>query len=308
MTTTRAQTLADGGLVERGRRANWILPSLLVFVLAACAQTDSRLERSSLAAGVPAQQAIALPPPGGPAIIGVVERRYANAIQQDIALATKSAVPGQNLLRVQMFGPVGAEGGDTRLPDLPLSETEVWREMRRRLPGVAMQRSPLYTQNSYGPFGYAIGRHGAGDLCLYAWQRIAGSRSGAPFANVGTVQVRLRLCHANASEQSLLATMYGYTINTAFSDSAWNPYGSPPPADPRLGNTGQPIHPAGPFGFEATLEEEPRPAARPPAPRRAAAPARQPLPVPPPGAPVVPLPPGEAEGGPRPIIPPPPKE
>ncbi len=279
---------------------------LLGLALAACSQTDSRLERSSLANDVEAQQAIILPPPGGPAIVGVVERRYANAIQQEIALGTNSSVPGQNLLRVQMFGPVGAEGGDTRLPDTPLSEAGIGREMRRALPGIAMQRSPLYTQNSYGPFGYALGRRGARDLCLYAWQRITGSKSGAPFANMGTVQIRLRLCRAGASEQSLLAVMYGYTVNTSFSTSAWNPYGRPPPADSRLGNTGQPIHPNGPFGFEPTLEVLPAQPAR--APRRAPAPAQQAIPSPPPGAPVVPPPPAEPEQGTPPIVPPPPTD
>ncbi len=307
MTATRAHTPA--GNLSLGKRisvARILLP-LFGLALAACSQTDSRLDRSSLANDVEAQQAIILPPPGGPAIVGVIERRYANAIQQDIALATSSAVPGQNLLRVQIFGPVGAEGGNTRLPDTPLSEGGIGREMRRALPGIAMQRSPLYTQNSYGPFGYALGRRGARDLCLYAWQRIPGSKSGAPFANMGTVQLRLRLCQAGASEQSLLAVMYGYTVNTSFAATAWNPYGKPPPADPRLGNTGQPIQPNGPFGFEATLEAPPAPPP-PPVRRRAPAPARQEIPAPPPGAPVVPPPPGDAQQSAPPIVPPPPTQ
>lgn len=273
--------------------------------LAACAES-TRLERSSLAGSVPAQQAIALPPPGGPAVLSVIERRYSNAIEQNVVLSTSSAAPGQNLLRVRLFGPVGSDGGGTALSDGPLSQAALNREMRELLPGVAMQRSPLYTQNSYGPFGYAVGRPGANDLCLYGWQRIAGSRDGAPFANTGTVEVRLRLCQTGASEQSLLAVMYGYTVNTSFSGSAWNPYRRPPPADPRLGSTGQPIHPAGPGGFETVLE--PLPAAAPRRPRRVpeTAPARQI--APPPGAPVVPPPPPDGEVAPAPVVPPPPEQ
>ena len=221
---------------------------------------------------VPATQAIALPPPGGPAVISVIERRYANAIQQNIVLATEAAAPGENFLRVQMFGPVGREAGDTRLTDRPIALAGISSEMRQSFPGIAMQRSALYAQNSFGPFGYAFGRHGSRDLCLYAWQRIAGSTQGAPFANMGAIQTRLRLCQAGATEQSLLAVMYGYTLNSAFSSEAWNPLGKPPPADPRLGQTGQPIYPSS-MSLQAPPAEQTAPA-----PRRRSPPA---LPVPP---------------------------
>jgi len=304
METTGARTLAGSGLMVGKLRPYRLLPPLLGLVLTACAHNDTRHGRFALASGVPPQQAIALPPPGGPSVVGVVERRYANAIQQDIALATNSSVPGQNLFRVQMFGPVGAKAGEIPLIDRPPHEADLRREMRTQLPGVVMQRSPLYTQNGYGPFGYAVGRRGANDLCLYAWQRITGAGNGAPFAGGGTIQVRLRICQTGASEQGLLAFMYGYTINASFEKSNWNPYGTPAGADPRLGALGQPIVPSATSGYDAMLD--PPPAAA-PAPARSARRPAPPPPTPPPGAPVVPAPP-PAEALPAPVIPPPPPE
>ncbi|MGS1096723.1 cellulose biosynthesis protein BcsN (plasmid) [Aquamicrobium terrae] len=268
--------------------------SVLAVVVAACAQPN-RLERSSLTESLPAQQALVLPPPGGPAVVGVIERRYSNAIQQDVVLAAETAVPGQNLLRIQAFGPVGS-GGTTALVDRHLSGAAIGREMRGLLPGVAMRRSALYAQNAYGPFGYATGRHGKSDLCLYAWQRIAASQANAPLGSRGTIQIRLRVCRAGATEQALLAIMHGYTINASFAGSGWNPYGPPSPADPRLGRTGQPIHSAGPPVPQASDDPEPAPAPVRRSPTPVAAPVLQTLPAPPAGAPTVPPPPAAAAG------------
>lgn len=280
--------------------------------LAACAQQPVRLEESALSREREITDAMALPPPGGPAVIGVVERVFANAIQQEIVLSTSAKVPGQNTLQIQFFGPVGSSGGDTPLSDTPPSESVVAREMRHALPGIRMVRSPLYVQNSYGPFGYATGRSHSGDLCLYAWQRISGLKSDASLATRGSVQVRLRLCQTGATEDGLLAVMYGYTINSAFAGYTWNPYGTVPAADPRLGVTGQPIHPRGLSGSELITVSAPRDLSAPrptrrPQPAAAAvvtsAPALPPVPV---NAPVVPLPPALSSTQAMPQVPAPP--
>ncbi|MEO3385372.1 cellulose biosynthesis protein BcsN [Mesorhizobium sp. CAU 1741] len=301
MVTTGATTLAGNRFLQQASR---LLAPLLALALGACVASPTRLEQASLARSVPAADAIALPPPGGPAVVGVVERRYANAIQQDIALGATTSVPGQNLMRVQMFGPVGSDGSTTRLPDHGLREAELRREMRAALPGIAMQRSPLYVQNGYGPFGYATGTSGR-NRCIYAWQRIVPNRGSSPFSSRGSVQMRLRVCQIGASERGLLALMYGYTINSSFSGFGWNPYGTPSAADPRLGQTGKPIVPASSGGFDAMLDPPPAP----PVPRRSATPRRVPAvptpAAPPAGAPIVPPPP-RIETVPAPIVPPPP--
>ena len=197
---------------------------------------------------VDTSQAFALPPPGGPSIVSVIERPYNNAVQQEILLATTARTPGQNVLRVQFFGPLKANltGGD-KLRDSQLGVTDISREMRGTRPGIVMHRSPNYVQNRYGPFGYASGRSRSGDTCVYAWQRIRPGESQSRWlTGRGSIQVRLRLCDSNLTEQQLLAFMYGYSVNAAFNDYSWNPYGDAPGPAENLGKSGEDIYPSGP--------------------------------------------------------------
>ncbi|MET0721253.1 MAG: cellulose biosynthesis protein BcsN, partial [Tardiphaga sp.] len=220
-----------------------LLISLLLF---ACAGADP--ETTSTVRTVPAETAFALPPPGGPAIVTISERRYSNAIQQDIALSTSSRTIGQNLLRISLFGPVNFRlAPQATLSDSSLAGTNISHEMRDQLPGVRMTISPYYVQNQYGPFGYAVGRALSGDLCLYAWQRIRPARSTL-IRNRGTISLRLRVCDKRASEEQLLAIVYGLTINAFFSDIQWNPYGDPPGMPASLGRTGSPVYPTSESG------------------------------------------------------------
>src|SRR5690606_3069830 len=95
------------GVIRRSVNAVKILTLVMgATALAACGQTTT-IERASLAVKADAHEAVALPPPGGPAVISVIERRFSNAIQQDIILSTSATTPGQNMLRVQMFGSIG---------------------------------------------------------------------------------------------------------------------------------------------------------------------------------------------------------
>lgn len=294
-----------------GLRKSHMAAVLGILSLVGCAQ-PTQLGRSSLASNPSPEEAIVLPAPGGLSVVGVVERRFTNAIEQQIALATNALVGGQNFIRVQIFGPVGSEAAESALAIPAISDGALAREMRQHLPGVPMSRSPLFVQNDYGPFGYAVGRAGSGDLCFYGWQRIGGASSGAPFSNVGIIHLRMRICQTGASEQSLLAAMYGFTINTAFSARSWNPYGSPPPADPRLGSIGQPIYPVAPAGGATVLDAEPAAPARAPTPRRVtAAPVAAPpeRPAVPANAPIVPPPPAAQDSQQAvPVIPSPPAD
>jgi hypothetical protein len=271
-------------------------------VLAACAGR-TEVDRAALNQVKAAGEAFVIPPPGGPAIIGVVERRYSNAIEQTIALSTDARLPGQNQFTIQLFGPMGREAGETALDDPRMPDAAIGREMRALLPGISMRRSPLYVQNGFGPFGYATGSTAAGDLCLYAWQRLS---SGPSLVSSGSVQIRLRLCQARATEQSLLGTMYGFTVNASFADKRWNPFGPAPSADPRLGARGQPIRPDGSSGIETAIAPAP---SRPTRPRHVPAPVPEAPPqadLPPPGAPVVPAPPDATADEGQVTVPPPP--
>ena len=300
------RTAKAPGQIGVGRCAKLGTMLLAAATLAACGH-ETRIDRHALNQLAAPTDAVALPPPGGPAVLSVIERRYSNAIQQDIVLAASTRVPGQNLLRVQMFGPVGVDGGDTALTNRHPGEASIASEMRALIPNVRMQRSSLFVQNSYGPFGYAVGRHISGDTCLYAWQRIRRS-TGGPFGNnMGTIQVRLRLCQSGATEEALMAVMYGYTIISAFDDPRWNPLGAPAPADPRLGKTGQPIYPtaAGVYQF---LVAQHKPAPSPRVARTLAARPSSPEPAQPPSGPLVPPPPGPAAATTVTVPPPPPEQ
>lgn len=220
---------------------------ILISLLAGCAAGGAPQILVSTRT-VDTSQAFALPPPGGPSIVSVIERPYNNAVQQEILLATSARTLGQNVLRVQFFGPVkvNLSGGD-KLRDSQLGVTDISREMRGTLPGIVMHRSPNYVQNRYGPFGYASGRSRSGDTCVYAWQRIRPGESQSRWlTGRGSIQVRLRLCDLNLTEQQLLAFMYGYSVNAAFNDYSWNPYGDAPGPAENLGKSGEDIYPSGP--------------------------------------------------------------
>jgi hypothetical protein len=265
----------------------------LATTLAGCASGDGRfgLDVVSQAAAVPASRALVVPPPAGPPIVGVVERSYANAVVQNVALATRAATPGQSeiVVRALRGGPAG-EGETATLDDGRMSADAIAREMDERLPGIDMRASLAYTQNKYGPFGFATGSPGNGDLCLYAWQRIERTNGWVFERDRGVVSIRLRLCEAGRTEAELLRTAYGLTFQG--SARGFKPFDEPPGPSAYLGATGAPIYP---IDMVAAVED------RPPVPERRLRshrpPARAPEPVietaddePLPGYPTVPSP------------------
>ncbi|MDM9628714.1 cellulose biosynthesis protein BcsN [Rhizobium sp. S152] len=263
----------------------------LAGMLAACTSSGN-VRLPNAAETVASEQALALPPPGGPSIVSVVQHRRGNGVEQNISLFTSSSVQGQNFLKIQMLGASGSTSGTGGAPYRMISESGISREMFAAAPGVPMTRSATFLQNSYGPFGYASGRSRDGDTCIFAWQQIRSSRSAMTQArNFGMIQVRLRLCDARATERQLLAVVYGYTIIGTLDGEIWNPYGPQQGADPTIGRTGSPIYPdAGgyremPMGIG--YEPQPTVISRAPAVRRAAAPARA---APVQAAPVLPQP------------------
>ncbi|WP_427026058.1 cellulose biosynthesis protein BcsN [Aureimonas ureilytica] len=278
--------------------------ALALALLAGCA-TRGEIDRFSAVRDVSPREAFVMPGAGGPSILGVLERRYNNGVEQEIVLSGGGFVSSSNMMRVQFIGPVDeSTSGRTALSERSLARTEIGRELRQEFPGVAMVRSPLYVQNRYGPFGYATGRSGA-TACLYAWQRMSGTDDATLILRPrGIINLRLRLCEAGASEAQLLSVMYGLGINAFLNHFSWVPYGAPPGPDAALGETGAPIYPVAPAGppIGYTPPAPPEPAPAPPPPRRArpAAPRVERVAAPPPQV-VQPLP---APVGP--LVPPPP--
>lgn len=198
---------------------------------------------------VPVAEALILPEPGStPRVVTVLETDYLNAVEQEIVLETQARTPGQNAIHVVFFGPVkGRTGWENLKQDDYLNDELLDEEMLERVPGVAMHVSNYFVQNRYGPFNYAIGNAGNGELCIYAWQRI---QSQVPLYVIwrdrGILSMRLRLCQVGASEQDLLRVMYRYSINGYFLPQAWQPYGKPMGEPVGLGQIGGPMaYPSG---------------------------------------------------------------
>lgn len=265
------------------RSAFLIFP--LLTMLSACAGEPTRMGASTKL--VEAEEAILMPPPGSFSVAGITQKRFSNGLQQEIFLSTTSAVPGQNVVQMRLYGTRNdLRYRDDHLRFRTVTEAGIDAEMRGTLPGIPMKRSPYLVQNDYGAFGYAFGRPSPTELCLYAWQQLRTPEGEKPpFAGFGAVQIRVRLCETGATERKLLAFMYGYSIIGAVDDMRWNPYGSPGPVSDRLGHSGNPIYPPELSGGAAEDAEAPRPAAVAAArPARRAAPPVEPAPVALPGA------------------------
>lgn len=237
---------------------------LAIPLLAAACTTRPELGFATLMTEVPATRAIVVPPPGGPSIVAVLERKYRNGVSQEIALSTASLVPGQNAFYVSLASgtsPPSEIDDVLTVPGLALMQDRVQREMEERLPGIEMQTSLVYVQNKYGPFGFATGRSPGGDTCLYAWQRIEPDEP-AILVPGGVISIRLRLCDATATQEQLLRSMYGFTIAAYGLAATWNPYGSPPPVPEQLGRIDAPVYPLGLNGGASTIVVRERRVAR----------------------------------------------
>ncbi|MBN9027588.1 cellulose biosynthesis protein BcsN [Kaistia sp. MMO-174] len=235
--------------------------ALALASLAACGSIGGRnIQSGSIATSVTIDKAFVDMPPGGPGVVGVIERHYANSTTQEIVLSNRSHTPGQNMVTATLFGPVKSVTGPENTQANPaITLSAIGAEMRQALPGVPMRVSPYYAQNRYGSFGYAMGGSAQGDTCIYAWQRI---RTPDLDSNMtigqGTITLRLRLCEPNTTEANLLAVMTGMTISSYIMAANWNPYGGAPPIPADLGRLGTTVLPTA--QVTPQLAPEPAPA------------------------------------------------
>ncbi|MBB3773346.1 hypothetical protein FHS55_003981 [Angulomicrobium tetraedrale] len=199
-----------------------------------------------------------LPEPGAaPRVLAVLETDYLNAVQQEIVFETHSRTVGQNAIYAVFFGPVkGRTGSENLRKDDWLNDEVLDDEMLERMPGVTMHVSNYFVQNRYGPFNYAIGNAGNGELCIYGWQRINSQTPMYAFIRSGAVlALRLRMCQIGASEQDLLRLMYRFSINGYFLPQSWQPYGRPVGEPEGLGQVGGPLaYPSGLTGDGTVLD------------------------------------------------------
>jgi hypothetical protein len=211
-----------GGAPRRKAASAIIL--MMALVASGCAAQRTIVENSG-ARSVPTDHAFVSLGPGGPAVLSVIQSDYANATRQTIALVTRGKTPGENQLRVDVFGLKNDNVAlDTSLPDLPLKEADLNAEAQDALPDVPLRVSNNFLQNRYGPFGYIVGKAAQGDTCVYAWQRLATPDLKISLINSrNALSIRLRLCDSVASEAALAATMMNLSVNVALSSGSWTP-------------------------------------------------------------------------------------
>jgi len=211
-----------GGAPRRKAASAVIL--MMALVASGCAAQRTIVENIG-ARAVPTDRAFVSLGPGGPTMLSVIQTDYANATRQTIALATRGNTPGENQLRVDVFGVKNDNVAfDTSLPDLPLKEAELTVEAQDALPDVPLRVSNNFLQNRYGPFGYIVGKTAQRDTCVYAWQRLATPDRKISLINSrNAISIRLRLCDSAASEAALAATMMNLSVIVALSSGSWTP-------------------------------------------------------------------------------------
>ncbi|XUY29620.1 cellulose biosynthesis protein BcsN [Agrobacterium sp. rho-8.1] len=194
---------------------------------------------------LPPEEALIFPPPGGPEVISVISRTFSNAVQQEVFLRADARTPGQNFLKIELFGPQRAEDtGKDGLSSGSLRASTISRQIRSAFPGASLATSAEYLQNAYGAFSYASGKGSGDDMCLYAWQHIRSPdnmRQG--FKNLGRINVTLRLCQSGVTTRDLLTVMYNYTITGSYDAEGWNPYGTAQKPPDGMGRSGNPSYP-----------------------------------------------------------------
>ncbi|AEQ51031.1 cellulose biosynthesis protein BcsN [Pelagibacterium halotolerans] len=278
---------------QRGRFTGVGALAIAGLLLAGCSTTQVQTPRT--ATTVPLHDAMIFPPPGGPAMISVVETNYANAVRQEIALASNARTPGENHVTITRYLTRGGDGNFGELGDPVADNQDLYTQASEAFPEVSMMVSPFYVQNYYGPFGYAVGGAPTGDKCVYARQRIEPETATTGRVTRGSVVIGLQLCDRTASERELLEMMFAMRLR----DPVFQPWR----ASPFIGTPGTIILPQTGAGFQNVLdlpEAQPRGTTSPTPVVQASTPAPAaptPSPVPEPTGPIVPLPGGGTTGG-----------
>lgn len=178
----------------------------------------------------------ALPAAAG-RVVGVRERRLANGLTQQIALAGDAGVRGENLIEVTLR--TDAEGNSYQnLVEMPGdSAEEIETELNARFPGTSMRMHDAVLRNAYGPYGLATGAMGRAN-CVYLWQTIAnldgGGRRSILNFQPKEGAVRVRLCRVGVSTSQLAQWAAGLMIGSSG-------YAAPAPGLDLLAGRGDPL-------------------------------------------------------------------
>ncbi len=173
---------------------------------------EGGMTNASIAQPVPPERALAQLPPDAGRVVQVIEQRYTNGISQRIVLAGDPSTHGENRIEIQLE----TEHRNQRDYDNLITmkrpdDTDIEAEMKERFRGVAMDVKDVLLENSYGPYGLAVGHSGSTQTCIYAWQWIDDLRGSggrgfrSMFQAVKPVSIRVRLCRSGFELEDMIA-------------------------------------------------------------------------------------------------------
>jgi hypothetical protein len=149
-------------------------------------------------------------PPAAGEVVAILQNQVRSVLTQRIVLKGDPDTIGENSIVVKVDRSKGPSdlGGPVGMP----SEAMIARELDESFAGVDMALSQTFARNSFGPFGYAVGRPAPRVTCLYAWEwgmakpeRLGDAPAGAPSMPAEKTSVRVRLCRSTLGEAEMLA-------------------------------------------------------------------------------------------------------
>ena len=253
---------------------NALALSLAVAALAACsrAAVDTRAAFEVTDPSAPADTPMAQLPVAAGDPVSVVQSADHGIITQKIVLRGDAATWGENGIVVVVDENPDHRPGEANWATPEPTETLIARELRENFADIDMGIGQTLTRNSFGPFGYAVGKTAQNLTCLYAWQFAPGRP--APLISDPAVDgvtasqppvatsVRVRLCKQRVAEADLVALVSQMAVfpphsTTPYLDTTTRPDGAPAPD--ALAATGLPgAFYRGPK-MTASLEDDVRP-------------------------------------------------
>ena len=198
-------------------------PAFFALALAGCSSTghDSSLITGStrpvvapsLVADVAPHYAAAFLPTVAGGVEGIRQTSGPERIDQTIVYPNRDYGAGENVVQISIARP-SAGVAYYQAPSL----RELQADMRRALPGTALNVNTAPGENLYGVFGYALGRSEAEGNCIYGWQTIKdvsrGDATGMSrfYASRYAARVRVRFCDRTMSEDALVSLMRGLRV------------------------------------------------------------------------------------------------
>ena len=220
--------------------------SLSVGALAACSQApvDTRAAFEVTDPGAPADTPMAQLPAAAGEQVAVVQSADHGIITQKIVLRGDAATWGENGIVVVVDQNPDHRPGEASWATPKPTESMIARELRENFADIDMGIGQTLTRNSFGPFGYALGKTSQDLTCLYAWQFAPGRP--APLISDPAVDgvtasqpavatsVRVRLCKQHVAEADLVAMVSQMAVfpphsTTPYLDTTYRPGGAAAP-------------------------------------------------------------------------------